>query len=73
MTMAKQKSKDIPTLDPVQAFWIQYPDAPYLLKVGDTILLASSHQRASDLARMAGTVAEKIFNPNLKESNTDAS
>lgn len=71
--MAKRNAKEIIERTPEEAFWLEYPDAPYLLKVGDIFLLASSQRQAIDLARMAGTTPEKIHNPNLKTSTEDAS
>lgn len=71
--MTKLKVKVNQENTPEGSFWMEYPDAPYLLKVGETILLASSESLANDLARMAGTTPEKIYNPNLKTSTTDAS
>jgi hypothetical protein len=54
-------------------FWEQYSNAPHLLKVGDEYFLASGEGRANQLARNKGVTVEKIINPNLNTSTTDAS
>ncbi len=53
-----------------KAFFQEYPDAPYLLRVQDTLLLASAEAKANDLAQVAGCQVEKIYKP-IKTSTDD--
>lgn len=56
-----------------ERFWNEFPQAPCLLKVNDEYFLLSSEAKAKDLARMSGTEVERIINPKLNPSTTDAS